>query len=176
MELWCVHCNKKFIREMAKQVFCTALCRHSHSTYKNSKPVKLTCSTCKEEYSVALKTFYQSKDRTECINCTRKSAKARTMQTRQCLVCGKEYKGKITESKLCSPACAQAAAKKPKEFKRYEKPNTVKANLINKMPCGDCEHGKRSIHSDSGWECLANARICAPLVSQTLYKPKAVKV
>ena len=175
MELWCPHCNKKFIKETAKQMFCTPLCTRAYSTAKRSKPVNLTCNTCKQEYSVSLKSFQQTKGRTECIPCARKTASETSLKTRQCLVCGKSFKGKITENKICSYACAEASFSKPKEFKRYEKPNTVKANLINKMPCGDCEHGKRSIHSDTGWECLANARVCGPLVNQTLYKPKAIE-
>lgn len=175
MQLSCPQCNKKFERETTKQVFCTPLCTRAHSTAKRAKPVNLFCSSCKSDYQLSKKTYEQSKNRTECIPCMRKRTQEERTQSRQCLVCGKSFKAKASENKICSLACAESSFAKPKEFKRYEKPNTVKANLINKMPCVECEYGKRSNYSDSGWECLANARTCSPFTIQKLFKPRAIQ-
>lgn len=170
----CTHCGAEYAPTAPRQVFCNPICSQAADRIKRLTKIEKVCNVCEKTYTQCAEVAKKTKWKSTCRSCIASIQGAEKQAVRQCIVCGKTYTGKTSQTKICSAACKQKAAlAQPKRFNNDYTP-TAKAlqKFGNKFACKTCEFGAVNQHSTTGYECRANARICAPFTAMRLYKEK----
>jgi len=175
-QLTCPHCKKEFVKEHQKQIFCSRMCSRAYDTHKKLKVIDKVCVVCNKAYTVTESTLRISKNKDACYSCYRKESSKDRLYLRQCKVCGKDFRRKNDGATVCSAACEEKTKNRVTvKFETAPKRSVKqdpKVKLESSMPCVDCAHGQRAAYSDTGWECKANARVCAPFTEKKLFKQR----
>jgi hypothetical protein len=170
----CRNCNVTFNAFAPRQVFCNPTCAMVWSKNRRSERVEKICNICESTFSLTANFVKRFPWKSTCLSCIAKIQHEEKRSVRQCIVCGVKFTGVTSQTKICSDACKARSSKhvKPKFTGDYSEKATRLQKIGNKLPCKSCLHGKANKHSDTGYECLLNARVCSPFTMMRLYEEK----
>lgn len=173
----CKYCNLNFTADAPRQVYCSKICAENGERVRRNSPVDRVCNVCEASYTITANALKNSKWKSTCIRCIAIIQHEEKRSVKHCIVCGIKFTGFTNQVKICSEVCRQKSHNsiQPKFKNNYTPTALALQRHGNKLPCKTCAHGKRNQHSDTGYECLANARICSPFTMMRLYKPQEIQ-